>query len=140
MGYSCYNIYYYWTLNMYNVYWLLIFYFAFVEFRWAIVYLAQMKPLIVPILNDSEWSLFWELLLIVVLRILIIMGFAADQPRYFLFFRFHVSILHFLLESVQFIIWRWPSIGFCIFVFPECFNYFPSYFWEDPTVLYSYLL
>ena len=28
------------------------------ESRWAIVYLAQMKPLIVPILNDSEWSVY----------------------------------------------------------------------------------
>jgi hypothetical protein len=24
--------------------------------RWAIVYLAQMKPLIVPILSEGEWS------------------------------------------------------------------------------------
>lgn len=25
-------------------------------FRWAIVYIAQMKPLIVPILSEGEWS------------------------------------------------------------------------------------
>ena len=24
--------------------------------RWAIVYLAQLKPLIVPILNEAEWG------------------------------------------------------------------------------------
>lgn len=27
--------------------------------RWAIVYLAQMKPLIVPILSEGEWSSLW---------------------------------------------------------------------------------
>lgn len=26
--------------------------------RWAIVYLAQLNPLIVPVLNEGEWNLF----------------------------------------------------------------------------------